>query len=144
MPPRRSLPAPTCSWQGPPSSSRRTTRPPSGRCGVPPSRRRPRDRSTGPEPAQLRHAAVELVPLTPVDAGDRVRLGPECAVGVLLHRPGRPVRWYHRGGTVLREPEPALRQDRILRGVEQLLDAKIAVKVRTPHRGRLFSPEPAR
>src|SRR5262249_47940830 len=70
-------------------------------------------RFRSPQLSQLRFAAVEFVSITAPDSLNRVRLGPESAVCVLPHRPGLPVPRNHWGGTILREPKPALRQDRI-------------------------------
>jgi hypothetical protein len=66
-----------------------------------------------PQLSQLRFATVEFVSITPPDSLNRVRLGPESAVCVLPHRPSLPVPWNHWGRPILREPEPAFRQDRI-------------------------------
>src|SRR5258707_583942 len=79
-------------------------------------------RLPGPKLFQLRLCAVELVAIAASNAADAVRIRPNRAVRVLPHGEGGPVRRHDGRSPVLREPEPALRQDRILAGTESGLD----------------------
>src|SRR6185503_1642000 len=73
-----------------------------------------RSRQGAPELIECIDVTVELVAVAVADSADAVRLRPEVAVGVLPEGPGGPVGRYHGGTAILREPEEALSQDRIL------------------------------
>src|SRR4051812_35188157 len=85
------------------------------------SLRTPTSGRVTPQPAQLRFAAVELVPVAATDALDLVRLGADRAVRILPHRPGRPIGRDHGRGSVLCDPQPAFGEHRVHVGAEQLL-----------------------
>src|SRR6185295_720992 len=81
-----------------------------------------------PECSQLIFSSVELVAVAVADAVDGMWLWSDIAVRVLPHGPGGPVRRNNRGWTILRQPQPALREHRIFRATEQLFDIAAGVE----------------
>ena len=56
------------------------------------------------------------------EPGDGMGLRTDGAIGVLPHGPGRPIGGHDSGGSMLRQPEPAIGEDRVGIGAEQVLD----------------------
>ena len=65
-----------------------------------------------PKLLQLFGRAIELIAIAVADAGDRMRLRPNIAVGVLPHGPGRPcLRNLRRRRPVLGDPQKTFVQN---------------------------------
>src|SRR6266542_290291 len=90
-----------------------------------------RDQRFGARPEALEGAQVTLesIAIAGTDSYDRMRRRTAPAVGVLPHRPARPLsRCAQRRGRVLGEPQPAIRQQRLGRVAELLAQIAAAVE----------------
>src|ERR1043165_4356435 len=85
-------------------------------------------RETLPQRSQIVFRSIELVAIAVADAVDRVWLWSNVAVRVLPHGPRRPVCRHDRRWTILREPQPALREPRIFSATEQLFDVTARIE----------------
>src|SRR3989442_5451758 len=74
-----------------------------------------------PEGAEGGFVPVEFVAVAKTSAGNVVRRGSRGAIRVLPQRPGIPIRRNNSSRAVLRQPEPAVGQNRILACAEKLL-----------------------
>src|SRR5579883_45835 len=85
-----------------------------------------------PESHQLVDRAVEGVAVAAADAVHGLGVRAELAVGVLPELPFIPGGWNDGVGTVLRQPQPAVRKNGIVVGAERLLQVVAAVETGPP------------
>src|SRR5438046_8329709 len=85
-----------------------------------------------PELLQRIEVSVEFVAIAPSNSGNLMRLQSKATVGVLPHRPDRPICGNNRRRPVLRQPKPALRQNWVIVGTQQFLYVMSGIKSR-PH-----------
>src|SRR5713101_1595094 len=83
-----------------------------------------------PEGAEGGFIAVELVAVAHAGAGDGMGLRTDGAIGVLPHGPGGPIGGHDGGRSILRQPEPAIGEDRGGSRAEQILNIVAGIESR--------------